>query len=45
MSSFKNRFAEKNSSGTNSGAFKAANDEKQFYNDYEEDIGEEIDGK
>ena len=45
MSVFKNRFADKNSSKSNSGAFKAANDSNQNLNDYEEDIGEYIEGK
>ena len=45
MSVFKNRFADKNSSKSNSGAFKAVNDSNQNLNDYEEDIGEYIEGK
>ena len=45
MSVFKNKFADKNSSNKNSGAFKASNDSKQYDNNYEEDIGEDIEGK
>lgn len=44
MSVFKNRFADKNSSKSNSDKLKPADDSNQNNNDYEEDIGEDIEG-